>query len=622
MKKNEKAGEKASLREVWTYNLRTLKLGQKIVPGLLFYLLGTALFGALIGFIGAVYSARILDMLSFGDPAEAFVRPVILLVASVFLLGRLGNLCSWQIRKRINIMFFRLRQFMSGVLLGVDYGALEDPDFKNRLRDYGSVRNATGEIVMVQVYAIDRLMQGVFALVSAAVLAWPTFTTGSGMVNLAVILSVVAAATAGGLVSHRKEKTIRGENLKAARRERLLHYYSEKVYAYTQGLDMRLYGAGEFAIDEQTRELEGDDFADMWGGLDAQFNAIGAAIQTFTVGCVYLFVAWRALSGLSSPGEVVRTVTAVTLIFTHLLSVTEQVAKLFADTRTQKLFFSIVDEPERMYKGSLTVEKRRDRNYEFELKDVSFKYPGSGEWALRHMDLKLNIGEKLALVGRNGSGKTTLIKLLCGLYEPTEGEVLLNGIDIRKYAPKEYQLLLSVVFQDFKLFALPLRDNVAASETVDEARMGEILDQVGFGERLKTLEKGLDTPIYKEIDEKGVEISGGEAQKLALARALYKNAPLIVLDEPTAALDPVAEYEVYAHFSALVGGRTAVYISHRLASCRFCDKIAVLDKGRLIQYGTHDELLAEEGGKYAEMWNAQAKYYNEEDSFGAENMVQ
>jgi ATP-binding cassette subfamily B protein len=211
----------------------------------------------------------------------------------------------------------------------------------------------------------------------------------------------------------------------------------------------------------------------------------------------------------------------------------------------------------------------------------------------------------------NGSGKTTMIKLLCRLYDPTEGYITLNGIDIQKYEYNEYLSIFSVVFQDFELLAFPLGQNVAAAVRYDPERVRQALSKVGFDLRVSTLPKGLDTALYKSYEEDGVTVSGGEAQKISLARAIYKNAPFIVLDEPTAALDPIAEYEIYSKFDAIADGKTAVYISHRLSSCRFCDDIAVFHEGRLIQRGSHEQLLSDQSGKYFELWNAQAQHYKE-----------
>lgn len=253
-----------------------------------------------------------------------------------------------------------------------------------------------------------------------------------------------------------------------------------------------------------------------------------------------------------------------------------------------------------------------------DIRDVSFRYPNTETWALRHVNMKFQVGSRLAVVGENGSGKTTFIKLLCRLYDPTQGEILLNGIDIRKYSYRQYIDLFSVVFQDFQLLAFPLGQNVAAAVEVDKGRAASCLEMAGFGKRLAALPQGLETPLYKEFDESGVQVSGGEAQKIALARALYKDAPFVVLDEPTAALDPVAEMEVYENFDKIVGDKTAVYISHRLSSCRFCDDIAVFDHGHIVQQGSHDALV-EAPGKYQELWHAQAQYYaKQEKEPGAE----
>ncbi len=209
----------------------------------------------------------------------------------------------------------------------------------------------------------------------------------------------------------------------------------------------------------------------------------------------------------------------------------------------------------------------------------------------------------------NGSGKTTFIKLLCRLYDPCEGQILLNGIDIRKYRYDDYLNLFSVVFQDFQLFALSLGENTAGKADYDHKCVMKCLEQAGFAERLSALPDGLQTYLYKEMDETGVEISGGEAQKIAIARALYKDAPFIILDEPTAALDPVAEMETYAKFNEIAGDKTTVYISHRLSSCKFCDEIAVFHEGTVIQMGSHEELVSDRNGKYYELWYAQAQYY-------------
>lgn len=221
-------------------------------------------------------------------------------------------------------------------------------------------------------------------------------------------------------------------------------------------------------------------------------------------------------------------------------------------------------------------------------------------------------GQRLAVVGTNGSGKTTFIKLLCRLYDPTEGVILLNGTDIRKYDHQAYMKLFSVVFQDFRLLSFGLGQNVAGSMNVDMHSAEQCLRDAGFGTRLDKLPQGLSTTLYKDFDAQGIDISGGEAQKIALARALYKDAPFVILDEPTAALDPVAEFEVYDSMNQMTREKSTLFISHRLSSCRFCDDIAVFHEGKLIQRGSHDVLVRDRSGMYYRLWQAQAQYYDAE----------
>ena len=203
-----------------------------------------------------------------------------------------------------------------------------------------------------------------------------------------------------------------------------------------------------------------------------------------------------------------------------------------------------------------------------------------------------------------------MIKLLCRLYDPTEGEILLNGLDIRQFCQADYWSLFAVVFQDFKLFSLPLGQNIAASLDVDHQKVDAALVISGLKDRVHEMPKELDTPLFKDFEDDGVEVSGGESQKIAIARALYKDAPVVVLDEPTSALDPVAEYEIYTKFDSLIGDKTAIYISHRLSSCRFCQRIFVFFEGIIVQEGTHEQLVVIDNGKYKELWNAQAQFYS------------
>ena len=341
------------------------------------------------------------------------------------------------------------------------------------------------------------------------------------------------------------------------------------------------------------------------------YASLGVCITTLITGFIYVFTCLKAWGGAFDVGSITQYVGAATAMVTNVFALTDLLGIMKTNAPYLEKTFEFLDIPNSMYQGSLTTEKRADRQYEVEFRDVSFKYPGSDLWALRHVNMKFKVGKRLAIVGENGSGKTTFIKLLCRLYDPQEGQILLNGIDIRKYRYDDYMSIFSVVFQDFRLLCQPLGNNVAGSIEYDRERVEKALIDAGFGDRLASMDKGLDTMIYKNLTEDGVDVSGGEAQKIAIARALYKNAPFIILDEPTAALDPIAEAEIYSKFNDIAGDKTAIYISHRLSSCKFCDEIAVFHEGAVIQHGTHAELVADVSGKYHELWNAQAQYYTE-----------
>ena len=258
-------------------------------------------------------------------------------------------------------------------------------------------------------------------------------------------------------------------------------------------------------------------------------------------------------------------------------------------------------------------------SYELKLENVSFRYPNAESDTLKNISLTLRSGEKLAVVGLNGAGKTTLVKLMCGLYDPTEGRVLLNGTDIRTFNRREYYKLFTAVFQEFNLVPATVAQNVAQSvEDIDVPKVWECLDKANLSEKVRSLPKGIDNLLDRSIYDEAAEFSGGETQRLMLARALYKNAPFIILDEPSAALDPIAEADMYAKYNEMTLSRSSVYISHRLASTRFCDKVIFLEKGIITEEGSHDELISC-GEGYAKLYEVQSRYYREEEKGCEEN---
>lgn len=333
-------------------------------------------------------------------------------------------------------------------------------------------------------------------------------------------------------------------------------------------------------------------------------------------GIVYAYLIYCVLVKGLSLGNFSMYFTGITNFTTTLKRVMEDFAQLHLQllyVNHFRNFLEIQDESVPQTVTPIPVLKP----YTIEFKDVSFKYPNSERYIFKSLSFKIKAGERLAIVGVNGAGKTTLVKLMTRLYEPTEGEILLDGINIKQFDRDAYFDLFSVVFQDIKVLAFTVAENVAIAkrEILDRARVVECLNQAGLGEKIQSLTKGIDTPMLKGLEEDGIELSGGQNQKLALARALYKNGDIVILDEPTSALDPLAEFEIYQNFDQLIGHKTAVYISHRLSSTRFCDAIAFFENGEILEYGTHDELLAK-NGRYAEMFRIQSQYYQVETEAG------
>ena len=389
----------------------------------------------------------------------------------------------------------------------------------------------------------------------------------------------------------------------------------EAVDCYNMGKDVRLYRQDKIImkIKNYAFDLHKKAFRIMESKcyrINIPLNITGILLQAI----IYIFVCIYVLLGIFGVGSIIKYVGFVETITESITSYFKVFARIKYNNPFVKDYLAYFDIPQKMDKGTLTIPKHNGNEYYIEFRDVSFRYPNTEAYVLRHINIRFKAGEKFAVVGQNGSGKTTFIKLLCRLYDPTEGEILLNGVNIQRYNYNEYLSIFSVVFQDFKLFSFSLGQNVASALRYDAEKVIDCLNQAGFGKRLETMSNGLETSLYKDFEEDGIEISGGEAQKIALARALYKNAPFIILDEPTAALDPISEYEIYTKFNDIADNKTVIYISHRLASCRFCDMIMVFDDGSIVQAGTHDELVLNEQGKYYQLWNAQAKYYNSENA--------
>ncbi|MDE6619388.1 MAG: ABC transporter ATP-binding protein/permease [Lachnospiraceae bacterium] len=618
--------EKMTWKEKVRLNRRAFSIWYREYPALFVSTALYSLLNTVFPYITLYFSAQLLNELAGARRKELLIQKiVILLTAEAVVLLIRAVVFRWKsvLSDWTCIYFYdRKRQFYK--LLSMDFcdaessGAqalLREVQQTSKWRNYGVRRVYTQYQEFLE--ALFKLLGGIVLSVSLFRLPVRADAGRLVMLNHPLCMLLLGLLLCGVTLFSPWLGTIGkkcvlqcDEELKLG--NRFFNFFGSLMSADKRALDVRLYGQERFFT--QLNPIQNDFGVD---SKIARFSrgrmgiacAASAAVSRIFGGLIYLFVCLKAWGGAFGVGSVTQYIGAITAMSGGLAKLLELVGDAGINAFYLKREFLFLDIPNRMYQGSLTVEKRSDKNYEVEFRNVSFRYPGTEVYALKNISLKFKVGERLALVGQNGSGKTTFIKLLCRLYDPTEGEILLNGIDIRKYDYQEYMSVFSVVFQDFQLLAYSVGQNIAACAVYDQERAESCCKKAGFWERVATMPEGLDTILYKNLTEDGVEISGGEEQKIAIARAMYRESAFLILDEPTAALDPIAEYEIYTRLNQIVEDRTAIYISHRLSSCRFCDEIIVFHEGSMVQQGSHEALLMQEGGKYSELWNAQAQYY-------------
>ena len=605
MKKKKKA-DKTKQYSLWDncrYALRQLRqkegdIGMAVCGG-------DVALGVLLPFLEAALAGAVAAILTSGRRPEAILLLVagyvILLQTVRFLQGHLRNLrfkTLFLLRIDMGMDFFRKTVWMDGQ-------SLESAQGQKKRKDAGrNLYSGNGQGIEAYTKAwCDLVMQLIGLVLYGAIV---------GQVSL-ILLAILVLQTL--LVSYLHTKA--GKRAYAMEDEiekkwGIFQYLRRETVIPGNGKDIRMYRMDKW-------------FLGMFHGLidrvcaliDRQqtgYMAAGMAENLLTFARSMVVYGWlvreMAAGNMTIPSFLlyVGIVAGFGAWMNGLFEAWRQILeneKLMDDYR-DFMDFGVVEEGRQ-------APGRPGRTHEIRFEHVCFRYDGSGEDTIRDLNLTIRPGERLALVGPNGAGKTTLIKLLCGLYRPTSGTVYLDGRDIQSLDQRAVFREFAVVFQDVFAFSFPLADNVSCVDCgrEDSERLRESLEKAGLWERVQALPKGAQTFMNKDLDEAGVALSGGEVQKLMLARALYKDAPMVILDEPTAALDPIAESEMYERYNELVQGRTAVFISHRLSSTRFCDRILFLENGRITEEGTHGELM-QRGGAYAELFSIQARYYKEQ----------
>lgn len=623
---NKENTEKRSLREDFRLIRRAIGIWNVILPHFWIYQILYILTNTFSPYFGLYMSAQIVNELAGNCDGKRLLLLAGITVGGEFILEMAKKLLQSKRNLKDYLTWPHYEAYMLDAQNDTQYEHLENPDVVLLRSKIVTVMNASGSGLYDVKLRLKDLLSNILNIIFSVSLTASLFTMtveGEFTGILAFVNSPFSALLIVAFIFADAYCMICISNTRVSKINEIIGeegaVYKTRTNAFSKlwGSDMIVFGLNRIVLEEFRKYILRPGWFLKWHGVSLKYNAISSIVRQVLNIAVFLFTAAKAFIGIFGIGNFVMYQGTISRFIGAVAGLTSHISCLRHNNQYLIQLYEYLDLPNDMYKGTLAVEKRDDIDYEIEFRDVSFKYPRTDTWALRHVSMKFKIGDKLAIVGENGSGKTTFIKLLCRLYDPTEGKILLNGIDITRYRYDEYMSLFSVVFQDYTLFGFPLGENVASNYTYDSQKVRDCLIRAGLGDKLASLDNdpeakekdALKRAIGRDYDNEGIDFSGGEMQKIALARALYKDAPFVILDEPTAALDPIAEAAVYENFNILVEDKTAVFISHRLSSCRFCDSIAVFEHGQLVQEGSHDVLVEDKDGKYSQLWHAQAQYY-------------
>ncbi len=614
----------SKLREELKLQWKGIKLSDKISGrNYILYETMSELLPQIAAYVSAYFSGKVITALTENMPFAAAFRYAFIAVSSVLVIWVIRRLFMREAMILRRSRYFRREAMLTGKALSLDFAQAENADVAALL---GRVEDNSDLFMGIssQVWQISGILANILSVIIAVSMASGMVMGKSGaqlhgILKLAnsPLFGILFAAFVIGLIilsiianDAAVKRRFKAHESRGKVNTIWKYYYDRVLNESGSGEDIRIYHEKPLIYEEMSDRVFGavQKIHSIFLRTDTTFGMVSTIVTSVLGGTVYLFVGLKALSGAFGAGKVVEYYAVLTQMILSFTTIAREIGLLRSNSVHLKEDISFFELQSKMRSGTRTTEDIKSDDLEFEFHDVSFRYPETEPIVLRDFSFRIRSGERLAVVGRNGSGKSTMIKLLCRLYDPTEGYITVNGIDIREFEYTEYLKLFGIVFQDFNLLSFSIAENVACSTEFDEDKVWKCLEMAGLSERVRNMPKKINQCVTKLYEEDGVDLSGGEAQKLAIARALYKDAPFVILDEPTAALDPKSESEIYARFDEMSGGRTAVYISHRMSSCRFCDRIAVFADGTVVEEGTHDTLLRQYG-EYAALWNAQAQHY-------------
>lgn len=566
------------------------------------FLLLTSMIRAFIPFINIVMSKYIIDELVTEQRLNILFWLVFITIVSNCTVVLINSIFNYgiEIKNRKVIIGFELH--LSQKIMNMEFKNIEDPEILN-LKEKAIYPVKSQGILQNMINNIVSSVQDIITILSLILLI--------STLNVFIILFLILFVFINVRINMKSQKAELEFITEIIKDNREMGYYRGLTQDFSMGKDIRLYHMKPLILSKIREYIERSTIlfkklmskTGAWGG-------VSNIIMQLQMSIIYGYIAYEVLNNNITLGSFTMYITASISFCKALSSFLQNVVQfkqICKFLHPYKEFEDICSEEIPKNSNSFILQDE----FCIEFKNVSFKYPRSEENILNNICIKIKSGEKLSIVGMNGAGKTTFIKLLCRLYKPTVGEISLKGVDINTFDFQKYTKYINAIFQDFKLFAFSIGENIAMDTQWNEKNIFNVLSEVGLKEKINKMDQSIYTPLYRSFDENGVELSGGEYQKLAIARALYRDSKIIILDEPTAALDPVAENEIFINLNTLAKNKTTIYISHRLSSCKFCDHIAVFDNGCIVQYGTHDDLITNQEGKYYELFSAQAKYYDE-----------
>ncbi len=598
----------------------SFKIINKIDRNIIHLCLIQSLMSALLPYIELFMTAYIIDAV-ISKNFEKVPFLIVILICLNLAAGLIIDFLDSKNKYKSNYIQRKMLMLIKKKALEIDYELMEDAEVLQKLSNAEyTMAHTMGYYAFIMYYrqlleAIFKVITSIFLIVMLCFLSPLEGNNiirvlASSPVSLAVIISITLLNMKFNKMTAKKFNSVNVElHKKKMIVERRFNYYTDEVFLdYSMGKDIRIFDMFRLIHDNYKKHMhEAKSFYEMFyykKSINKEtYNLLSNSIYMYVS---YIVVILKIVTKSITVGELTKYIGAINIFNNAIVNIININQRIRLQIEFVKVFNEFINMDSKKQTGKLLAEK--NDTYDIEFHNVSFKYPHSENYVLKNISCKLTEKNKVAVVGKNGAGKTTFIKLLCRLYDPTEGYITLNGTDIKEYDYESYLSIFSVVFQDFNLFAFPIRENVAASRTADDEKVRICLELSGVSEKVKKMPKGIETNLYR-YDEDGVEISGGEAQKIAIARALYKDSAFVILDEPTSALDPISEYEIYSKFNELVQDKKSLFISHRMSSCRFCDDIIVFDGGEIVQRGNHNALIDDENNIYASLYNAQAKYY-------------